>query len=67
MTDREINYRNMALEVRKLLRQARPQWEPLYAKLLPDFTRLDTALSGLDGRMQTLEGQGSTGYTGAKD
>lgn len=67
MIDREINFRNMALDVRKLLGTARPQWEPLYKKLLPDFTRLDTALDGLDGKLQKLEGQGSTGYTTAKD
>ena len=67
MTDREINYRNMALEVRKLLRKTRSQWEPLYARLVPDFTLLDTSLDGLYGKMQTLEGQGSTGYTQAKD
>ena len=67
MTDRELNFRNMALEVHKLLRTARPQWEPLYRKLLPDFTLLDTALDGLDGKLQKLEGQGSTGYTAAKD
>ena len=67
MTDREVNFRNMALEVRKLLLAARPQWEPLYRKLLPDFTLLDTSLDGLDGKLQKLAGQGSTGYTLAKD
>lgn len=67
MTNREVNFRNMALDVRKLLRAARPQWEPLYKKLVPDFARLDTALDGFDGKLQKLEGQGSTGYTTAKD
>lgn len=67
MTNHEINFRNMALDVRKLLRTARPQWEPLYKKLLPGFTRLDTALDGFDGKLQKLVGQGSTGYTSAKD
>lgn len=67
MTNHEINFRNMALDVRKLLRTTRPQWEPLYKKLLPGFTRLDTALDGFDGKFQKLVGQGSTGYTSAKD
>ena len=67
MTNHEINFRNMALDVRKLLRTTRPQWEPLYKKLLPGFTRLDTALDGFDGKFQKLVGQGSTGYTEAKD
>jgi hypothetical protein len=67
MTDVEINYQNMALEVRKLLRQARPQWEPLYRKLLPDFELLDMALDSLDDKVQQRSGHGSQGYTDAKD
>ncbi len=67
MTDDDVNYWNMAREVRKLLGAARPQWEPLYQKLVPDYARLDTALGSLDGKLQKLTGQGSTGFTRAKD
>ena len=57
----------MAEAVRKLMREARPRWEPLYKKMVPDFTALDTALAGLDAKAQTQGGQGSKGYTEAKD
>ena len=50
MTDKEINYQTMAGAVRKLLKDTRPQWEPLYKKLLADYTALDTALTGLDAK-----------------
>jgi hypothetical protein len=53
--------------VRQLLKEARPQWEPLYKKLLADYMALDTALTGLDAKAQARNGQGSTGYTEAKD
>ena len=67
MTDDDVNYWNMAREVHKVLKTARPQWEPLYKKLFPDYSRLDTALGRLDGKLQKLTGQGSTGFTLAKD
>ncbi|MDB5235731.1 MAG: hypothetical protein JWR44_2724 [Hymenobacter sp.] len=67
MTDKEINFQTMAEAVRKLLREARPQWEPLYKKMGLDFGALDTALDGLDAKAQARGGQGSTGYTEAKD
>ena len=67
MTDAEINYQGMALNVLKLLREARPTWEPLYRKLLPDYQALETALAGLDGTAQQRAGTGSKGYTAAKD
>lgn len=67
MTDAEINYQGMALNVLKLLRDARPTWEPLYKKLLPDFTALETALAGLDGKAQLRSGTSSKGYSEAKD
>lgn len=67
MTDKEINYQTMAEAVRQLLKETRPQWEPLYKKLVADYTALDTALTGLDAKAQARGGQGSTGYTEAKD
>lgn len=50
MTDAEINFQGMALNVLKLLSEARPRWEPLYKKLLPDFTALQTALASFDDK-----------------
>ena len=67
MTDDQINFQEMARNVRKLLADARPQWEPLYAKLVPDFEALDAALGAAGTQAQTLAGGGSTGYTDAKD
>ncbi len=67
MTDKEINYETMALAVRKLLQQWRPQWEPLYGKMVADFAALDAALTGLDAKVQARGSQGSEGYTQAKD
>lgn len=67
MTNEEVNYWNMAKQVGKLLQEARPQWEPLYKKMLPDYTRLDAALGAIDAKLQKLTGQGSEGYTEEKD
>lgn len=67
MTDTEINYQGMALNVLKLLRDARPNWESLYKKMLPDYTALETALSSLDGKAQLRGRISSQGYTEAKD
>ena len=66
MTDTELNYQGMALNVLKLLRDARPSWEKVYAKLLPDFTALEAALTSLDSKTQQLTSS-SKGYTEAKD
>ena len=67
MTDSETNYQGMALNVLKLLRDNRPAWEPLYAKLLPAYQALETALAALDGKAQRRSGLSSAGYTEAKD
>jgi hypothetical protein len=67
MTDDQINFENMALGVRRLLADTRPQWEPLYAKMVPDFAALDTALGRAGTQAQALAGGGSAGYTDAKD
>ncbi|WP_375417969.1 hypothetical protein [uncultured Hymenobacter sp.] len=67
MTDVEINFQGMALNVLKLLSEARPRWELLYKKLLPDFTALETALASFDDKAQQRSGTGSQGYTEAKD
>jgi N-acetylmuramoyl-L-alanine amidase len=67
MTDAEVNYQGMALNVRKLLGDARAQWEPLYKKLLPDYQALETALTALDAKAQQRSGVSSTGYTDTKD
>jgi hypothetical protein len=67
MTDTELNYQGMALNVLKLLRDTRPTWEPLYRKLLPDYTALETALASLDAKVQQRSGTSSSGYTEAKD
>jgi hypothetical protein len=67
MTDVEINYQNMALAVRNLLHHNRPEWEPRYGKMLPNYTLLSTALDELDAKVQQRSGQGSRGYTEAKD
>lgn len=67
MTDEQVNFENMALNVRKLLAAARSQWAPLYPKLVPDVEALDAALTQADTRAQTLAGTGSTGYTNARD
>ena len=67
MTDEQINFENMALNVRKLLADARPQWEPLYKNMVSDFDALDGALGRADTQGQALAGLGSQGYTEAKD
>jgi hypothetical protein len=54
MTDKEVNFWNMSKAVHKLLQEARPQWEPLYKKMLPAYTLLDTALGGLGTKLQKL-------------
>ena len=40
MTDEQVNMENMARNVRQLLAKARPQWAPLYPKMVPDFDAL---------------------------
>ncbi|GAB3876951.1 hypothetical protein GCM10028824_35800 [Hymenobacter segetis] len=67
MTDAEINYQGMALNVLKLLRDSKPSWEKLYKKMLPDYTALETALAALDGKAQQRSGISSKGYTEAHD
>jgi len=67
MTDEQLNFENMALNVRRLLADARSQWEPLYPKMTPDFETLNTALGQAGNQAQALAGGGSTGYTEAKD
>lgn len=67
MTDDQLNFQNMALAERKLLADARPQWAPLYPKMVPDFEALDKALGTAGTQAQALAGSGSTGYTEAKD
>ncbi|GAA4049520.1 hypothetical protein GCM10022409_40150 [Hymenobacter glaciei] len=57
----------MALNVRELLAGARPQWAPLYAKMVADFEALDAALGQAGTQATTLAAGGSTGYTSAKD
>jgi hypothetical protein len=67
MTDKQINFLTMAQGVRQLLADARPEWEPLYPKMVPDFVGLDEALGTAGTQAQALAGGGSTGYTEAKD
>lgn len=67
MTDAEINYQGMALNVLKLLRDSKPSWEKLYKKLLPDYMALETALAAFDGKAQQRSGTSSKGYTEARD
>jgi hypothetical protein len=67
MTDEQINFENMALNVRQLLADARPQWAPLYPRMVADFEALDAALGQAGTRATTLAAGGSTGYTAAKD
>lgn len=67
MTDDQINFENMALNVRQLLADARPKWEPLYGKMTPDFEALEGALGQADAQQQALVSGGSRGYTDAKD
>lgn len=67
MTDEQINVENMALNVRQLLAKARPQWAPLYPKMVPDFEALDAALGQAGTQGTALAAGGSAGYTEAKD
>ncbi|AMJ64298.1 hypothetical protein [Hymenobacter sp. PAMC 26628] len=67
MTDAEVNYQGMARNVLQLLTDQRPAWEPLYAKLLPDYAALQSALAALDEKTQQRSGTGSKGYTETKD
>jgi hypothetical protein len=67
MTDEQVNFENMALNVRQLLAQARTQWEPLYPKMVPDFEALNEALGQASTQGAALAAGGSTGYTQAKD
>jgi len=67
MTDSEINYQGMALNVLKLLRDQRPAWEPLYAKMRPAYLALETALASLDDKIRERSDTGSGGYKEAKD
>lgn len=67
MTNDQINFENMALNVRKLLADARSEWEPLYAKMVADFEALSGSLGLLGTQVQALAGGGSGGYTEARD
>lgn len=67
MTDAEVNFQGMALNVLKLLGDNRPAWEKLYKKLLPDYTALETALGRFDDMAQQRGATGSKGYTETKD
>ena len=67
MTDEQVNFESMALNVRQLLAGARPQWAPLYAKMVADFEALDSALGQAGSQATVLAAGGSTGYTSAKD
>lgn len=67
MTDLEINYQNMAIQVLAVLSEQRPAWEPVYQKLLPDYLALQAALADLNEKAQLRSGTGSRGYTEAKD
>ncbi|MDO7877402.1 hypothetical protein Q5H93_21860 [Hymenobacter sp. ASUV-10] len=67
MTDRELNFQTMSLATLGLLTDTRPQWEPLYPKMLPDFEALQTALGVTDAAAQKLSGLSSAGYADAKD
>jgi hypothetical protein len=67
MTDDQRNTEDMALNVRKLLAKSRPQWAPLYPKLVPDFEALDGALGQFGTHAQALAGGGSGGYADARD
>ena len=67
MTDEQVNFESMALNVRQLLAGARPQWAPLYAKMVADFEALDSALGQAGSQATALAAGGSTGYTSAKD
>jgi hypothetical protein len=44
MTNKQLNFLTMAESVRKLLADARPRWEPLYKKMVPDVEALGAAL-----------------------
>ena len=57
----------MAQGVLALLTGTRAQWEPLYAKLVPDYTALQQALAAVDGKAERQGSAGSEGYTDAKD
>ena len=67
MTNEELNFQGMALNTLQLLTDQRPQWEPLYKKLLPDYLALQTALGRFDDVAQLRGGSGSVGYKDAKD
>ena len=67
MTDEQINFENMALNVRQLLATARPQWSALYPKMVADFEALDAALGQAGTQATALAASGSSGYTEAKD
>lgn len=67
MTDEQINFENMALNVRQLLAKARTQWAPLYPKMVPDFEALNEALGQAGTQGTALAAGGSAGYTEAKD
>lgn len=67
MTDQEVNYQGMARNVLQLLTDQRLAWEPLYKKLLPDYSALQAAVAALDEKTQQRSGASSKGYTEAKD
>lgn len=67
MTDEQVNFENMALNVRKLLADARPQWAPLYPKMVADFEALNAALGQAGTQATALAAGGGSGYTSAKD
>lgn len=67
MTDEQINFVDMAQNVRKLLADARPQWQPLYPKMGSDFEALAAALGAFGAKAQARSSTGSTGYADAKD
>ena len=63
MSDKDENYRSMAIATRDELKSDRTQWEPTYAKLATDYTALEEALTGLD---ELIGPAGSHGATTAR-
>ena len=48
MSDDDEDFRTMAITTRDVLKEDQPLWEPLYAKMTPNYAALDGALTGLD-------------------
>jgi hypothetical protein len=67
MTDREIDFANMARLTYRELTDQRPQWEQRSPDMVADFEQLNNFLQAFDEVATRTGGKGAKEYTDAKD